>query len=457
MAIKGKTSDLMKALADEFITYGGEIVDGWVTRIVADTKSCKGIQYQSGTAIGKWLTPRVIVATGGYAGLFAHGIQTPAYGTALGRFLVSGGGGVNLEFVFKHGYGRPDVGQLTPTEGLPGVEIYDEEKFHATWLEKELYYGRGTANHLQAFRFWRRNHRKQYFIDFSYRVLWENVAELRKSLSMENGLKAQTQRRARETIIGMSREGKGEIVNQLISDWMDAPDGITFERFEELKQYIVPTAGAEISRIRQISYFSMGGLYHHNFETNLHNVFVTGEAMHDFGSHRVGGLPWALYLVSGKHIAGRIISEIRNGQRPRLRDFDLAPVLSAFAPEALGEIREKLYLYQEDNFEPDNAMECIRWFRKRRRELVTGGRYLDDATAWYLVAEAILVASLNRQESRGCFFRSDYPSTDGAYNDRNSYAQYDPDSDEIRARLITRDELFGVNPVRKEAFNSAMR
>lgn len=442
VALKGKTSDLIQTLTDEFIAHGGEVVDGWATHIAADTNHCKGIQYQSGTCIGKWLCTRMVIASGGYAGLFGHGIQTPAYGTVFGRFLKAGGGGVNLEFIFKHGYGRPDVEQLTPTEGLPGVEIYDEERNHANWLEKELYYGRGTANHLQAFKYWRRNYRKQFYIDFSYRGLWELLDELVNTSRRNGQSNPDTQAHVLRKISAMSREGDSYTVIDLISRWLNDAEGISFDRFSKLKQYIVPDEDAEVSRIRQIAYFSMGGIYHQCFETNMNNVFVTGEAMHDFGSHRVGGLPWGLYLVSGRFIAEHVISAIDKGEKPRTRDFDLVQALAQFDSKALEEIREQLYLYQEDNFKLEDARRCVSWCRKRRRSLSRQGKELDDAVAWYLVAEAIMVSSITREESRGCFFRADYPSSSERYARYCSYAYYDADSDEMKVDMVARSELF---------------
>jgi hypothetical protein len=41
---------------------------------------------------------------------------------------------------FKHGFGKPDMGELTPTEELRGAAILNENE----WLEPEIFEGRGT-------------------------------------------------------------------------------------------------------------------------------------------------------------------------------------------------------------------------------------------------------------------------------------------------------------------------
>src|SRR5262245_28785350 len=126
----GNAGPLIENLHRQYLAKGGRILNAWVTRIVANATACHGVQYQHGNQIGKVLASAIVLASGGYAGLFEGSVKTNNFGTLLGRFLQSGGMATNLEFVFKHGYGKPDLGDLTPTEELPGAEVYDDAKEH---------------------------------------------------------------------------------------------------------------------------------------------------------------------------------------------------------------------------------------------------------------------------------------------------------------------------------------
>lgn len=100
----GNATTLLRNLLQHFQDCGGQVLDAWVTRIVADRTACYGVQYQHDNVIGKVLASAIVVASGGYAGLFDGSVKTNNYGTILGRFLQAGGIATNLEFIFKHGY-----------------------------------------------------------------------------------------------------------------------------------------------------------------------------------------------------------------------------------------------------------------------------------------------------------------------------------------------------------------
>ena len=62
----------------------------------------------------------------------------------------------------------------------------------------------------------------------------------------------------------------------MLSDWTNARQRIDFDRFEALKPFFRDSVSGELFRVRQIAYFSMGGIAHDNCATNLANVFATG-------------------------------------------------------------------------------------------------------------------------------------------------------------------------------------
>jgi 4-hydroxybenzoate adenylyltransferase len=180
----------------------------------------------------------------------------------------------------------------------------------------------------------------------------------------------------------------------------------------------------------------MGGVAHNSCATSLANVFVTGEAMHDFGAHRVGGLPWGLYLSTGRLISERIAATLGTQSICTDADFDLVMAQSRFDADLLQEIRADLYNYQERDLKIGEATRFIHKMRRLRRTLLEDGRVLDDAVAWTIVAESVIQASLRRTESRGCFYRSDHPVAMERMRSWFSCTSYDKDPDVVTSRMI---------------------
>jgi succinate dehydrogenase/fumarate reductase flavoprotein subunit len=432
----GNAAALMRDLYKQFEAAGGRIIDAWVTRLVADYHGCSGVQYQVGERIGKVLAPFVVVASGGYAGLYDGSVNTNNFGTMVGRFLQAGGKATNLEFVFKHGYGKPDLGALQPTEELPGAEVYDSDHTHVDWLERELFEGRGTANHLQAFKHWRNNKDKDFFIDLKYREIYLQVRRLNEALASGGGA-ADVALRA---TLDMCPETERAALSELLEGWVRSGERINFERFNQIKPFFKTVATGEVFRVRQIAYFSMGGVGHVNCATNLANVFTTGEAMHDFGAHRVGGLPWGLYLAAASVICTQIKHQIEAGT-VQGDDFALLAQSSRFDGALLQQLRVNLFHHQERDLNIVNATKFISWVRSQRRALLLARRDFDDGVAWTILAEGIMQASLHRVESRGCFYRADHPMSLEQMKDHFSCVDYDATDDVVTARMIRIPEL----------------
>jgi len=432
----GSAAPLLQSLRVQYMARGGRIVNAWVTRIVADDVACCGVQYQQGDSIGKVLAPILVVASGGYAGLFEGSVKTNNHGTLLGRFLQSGGLATNLEFVFKHGYGKPDLGDLTPTEELPGAEVYDESHEHVDWLERELYEGRGTANHLEAFKHWRTNRDKKFFIDLKYRSVYAQVQSLNALYTGAGGPDEAQLAKTLQGLLAACPEVHRGALEVMLRGWIDAHQRVDFDRFALVKPFFQEVATGDLFRVRQIAYFSMGGVAHNNCATSLANVFVTGEAMHDFGAHRVGGLPWGLYLSTGRLISEHIAAMLAVEPTCTDTDFELVVAESRFDAGLLQKIRADLYNYQERDLKIGEATRFIHEMRRTRRALLKEGRALDDAVAWTIVAESVIQASLRRTESRGCFYRSDHPVAMERMRSWFSCTSYDEGPDVVTSRMI---------------------
>ena len=442
----GTGEEFLESMYRHFRALGGEIINGWVTRLIADQKICRGVQYDSPMGIGKLRCRAMVIASGGYAGLFANSIRTNCFGSVLGCYLLSGGIATNLEFLFKHGYGNIDANALTPTEELPGAEIYDNREERVNWLEELLFNRQGTHTHLQAVQLWLRDPNSQYYVDLSYRALYLKLWGLNSWLANTGAAVSDPQGTGVDVIgdvVGIFPEEGRALAKAKISSWIDERRSIEYRMFEELKPLFKPRDIARF-RVRPLTYFSMGGIGHVDFATNLKGVYVTGEAMHDFGANRVGGLPWSLYLASAYAITEQLGRELADSWA-EADDFELVAKRSCFDPALLLEIQQLLYESQERELTTARAGRCIEWLRRKRKELQERPDVLHDGISWLLVAEAIMQCSVCRTESRGFFFRFDFQNQNDRLDHVHSCAWYDEVSGQVSARLLAWHEIeFGI-------------
>lgn len=438
----GNGDGLLKQLQTKFCALGGKVIDGWVTRLVADATGCRGLQYENAGGMGKLRCRAMVLASGGYAGLFANSMKVNCFGTVLGQYLQCGGIASNLEFLFKHGYGNVDANALTPTEELPGAEIYDSRQQRVQWLEQLLFHQQGTRSHLQAVQFWLRNPETEFFVDLSYRPLYLKLRALNSVLNNPAAVAGSpdaAETRALDEVVELFPAESRLTVRDRILGWMSGREGIGYSMFEELKPFF-KSSGRSKFRVAPMTYFSMGGAGHIDFRTNLKNVFVTGEVMHDFGANRVGGLPWSLYLASGRMIASQVTSTLAaNGTGHE--DFEMVLKPSRFDPELLREVQRRLYEVQDKELTAARATECVDWMRQARERLREEKGFLHDGVSWLIVAEAVLQCSLCRRESRGFFFRFDYQPEDEKLENLHSCAWYDAASDTVSAHLMPWEQI----------------
>jgi fatty acid CoA ligase FadD22 len=452
VALPSGGEDFLAKMRRRFQATGGEILNALVTRLVVDQHQCRGVQYESDRGIGKIRCRAIVIASGGYAGLFANSIQTNCFGSVLGSYLKCGGIATNLEFLFKHGYGNIDTQALTPTEELPGAEIYDLQHNRVHWLEERLFERQGTNTHLQAVQLWLRDPNSQFYVDLSYRELYLKLSRLNALLvtgeTYFNTGEEQEQIALAE-IAGLFSDTGRATALQILTEQVSRRKPIDYQTYEGLKPLMTVRQGVRF-RVKPLTYFSMGGIGHVNLVTNLKSVYVTGEAMHDFGANRVGGLPWSLYLAGAYRIAEQLSQNLVEIEFQG--DFEVVPKKSRFDPALLEEIRVRLHECQESELTTARATECIEWLRAKRRVLEASDDLIHDGSAWLLVAEAIMGCSLARTESRGFFFRPDYQNLDQALDRVYSCAWYDGGLDQVKAGLWTWPEIaarFG-SQTRKE-------
>jgi succinate dehydrogenase/fumarate reductase flavoprotein subunit len=427
---QGPGHKLLDRLSRAYRELGGTVIDGWVTRLVADHRSCRGVQYETPSGIGKVRCSSIVLATGGYAGLFGNAIRTNCFGTMLGRFLRAGGLLSNLEFVFKHGYGNIDANAVTPTEELPGAEIRDAGGSRVTWLEETLFSQEGTRSHLSAVQFWSQNASKKFFVDLRYRPLYLRLAKLKKELEQEKHAEPGAASARAEFVASFPVEARALVHREIAGT-----SALDFAAFERLKR-LSGDASPVVFRVAPLIYFTMGGVAHSRLRTNLPGVFVTGEAMHDFGANRVGGLPWATYLAAGcllrDHLASVAVSNSS-------ADFELVREPPSLTAPALESIQLHLSRALGNGLELEQAERSLAWVKSERTRLES--ETFSDVEASLLLAEGILQSALLRRESRGFFLREDHPVEDPELGRLVSRARYEPSLDEIEVALCAPSEL----------------
>ncbi|MDY6992300.1 MAG: FAD-binding protein, partial [Pseudomonadota bacterium] len=277
--------------------------------------------------------------------------------------------------------------------------------------------------HLRAVHYWRQ-HQIEHYVDLSYQPLFAQIDALNQHHGdIEHHAGFQT------LIQSFPQAHQAEVKKKIL-----AHQQISYETFEALKA-LYPLKARTVFKVKPLTYFSMGGLAHIQFKTNLKHVYVSGEMMHDFGANREGGLPWGLYLVSGRLIYEDILAQ-QALNSPHYRDFELIVAPAQFEHVLLADIQQRLHESQEQQFTVERAQQCIHWFRHTRQRLVEQHKTLDDGFAWLIVAEAIMLSTLCRQESRGYFFRPDKPKEDRKLDNLLSCVHYDRQHHQIIAQLL---------------------
>lgn len=183
-------------------------------------------------------------------------------------------------------------------------------------------------------------------------------------------------------------------------------------------------------RLGPIRGLSMGGIAHNGGATNIANLYVTGEAAHLVTADCVVGLPWASYLS----VSGMLSDMLSERAAPDGgADFPLLPASAEMTPAILGEIQQRLGAFQDHRFSAAAARQFIEWCRTTRGGLAKERAGCLDAL---LLAEAFAASEFHRRESRGYFFRADFPTQDPKLALCVSNARYDARDDRVEVTLV---------------------
>ncbi len=188
--------------------------------------------------------------------------------------------------------------------------------------------------------------------------------------------------------------------------------------------------------------FSMGGIAHNRSAANLVNVYVTGEARHDLVANYLVGVPWACYLATAGMLRD-VLSDHSGGNS--VADFPMMPVPARLQASLLTEVRQRLKEFQDHRFSESGAEEFVEWCRTTRQCLPPERR---GCFQILILAEAHALSALSRRESRGYFFRADFPIADPAMAQCRTLTFYDADNDRVVVELLTQQALSNrITPV----------
>lgn len=177
--------------------------------------------------------------------------------------------------------------------------------------------------------------------------------------------------------------------------------------------------------------FSMGGIAQNHGATNLVNVYTTGEARHDLVTDYQLGRPWACYLATAGMLRD-VLSE--RSSTSHVQDFPMMSIPEGVQSSLLTEVHRRLKEFQDHRFSESGAETFVQWCRTTRQHLPPERM---GCFQLLILAEAYAQSALARRESRGYFFRADFPSTDPEMAQRTTLAYYNPNNDCVVVDLLT--------------------
>ncbi|MET0134383.1 MAG: acyl-CoA synthetase [Kibdelosporangium sp.] len=103
----GLGDEVVAAMLDQFGRCGGTRIRGRVTDLVTDGSTCRGVRYEQAGVSGHLLCDDVVLASGGFCGLFADGVGINS-GYLMGTYARHGGVLANLEMFARFALGNLD-------------------------------------------------------------------------------------------------------------------------------------------------------------------------------------------------------------------------------------------------------------------------------------------------------------------------------------------------------------
>ncbi|MBI5252906.1 MAG: FAD-dependent oxidoreductase [Euryarchaeota archaeon] len=417
--------NLLHALYEQVLRRGIKIYEEWliVSLAVEDQRCIGAVGYHipSGEVAG-FKAKATILATGGYGRIYqksTNALINTGHGCAIAYY--AGAPLEDMEFV-----------QFHPTT-LYGTNILITEG------------ARGEGGYLlnsSGERFMRRYAREQMELaprDIVARAL---ETEIKEGRGFEGGY----------VRLDLRHLGEEKIVERLPGIRQIALD---FAGIDPVKEPIPVQPG---------QHYSMGGIASSKTgETPLMGLYAAGECacVSVHGANRLGGNSLLETLVFGKlagEHAARQVKTLEHGSEAILeealgqRKEKIKALLEKNGEESVAAMREemrkimteKVGIFREEK-ELSEALQEVRELKKRYKNLALknkGGVFnYELVNALELegmlnLAEVISLCALNRRESRGSHYRTDYPNRDDANWLRHTIAHYSPEAPKLSYKSV---------------------
>ena len=375
---------LMSALIDEARKYEVKnLIHRYdhheVYDLLIENSNCIGLKmYDLFTDKAYELYGPVVLATGGLSGMFP-GLTTGSKentGRLLSRLFYKGLKLANLEMIQYH----------PTTIAISGKRLLVSEA------------ARGEGARFMTYK----DGKPYYFMEELYPEMKNLVT---RDVASRTIYKIQNDPSCKGVYLDM-RHIDDEIWNNRLSDMR-----------QELMEYLNIDIAKEVFEIKPGIHYFMGGIYvDNNHHTSFNNLYAAGECACIYhGANRLGG-----NSLLGAIYGGKIVSEnIKDDNSEEIKEIDNDYVcLSDSFSETVKDILENSLGIIRDEKTINNAINEV-------DELLSKDLSISEKEKC-LLAKAMLLSALNRKESRGAHYRSDYPETDDSYK-KTSVVSYNDD------------------------------
>ena len=184
---------------------------------------------------------------------------------------------------------------------------------------------------------------------------------------------------------------------------------------QELLEYLNIDISKEVFEIKPGIHYFMGGIYvDNNHHTNIDNLFAAGECACIYhGGNRLGGNSLLGAIYGGKVVSNNIAADDNDEIKEINNDFEkvsdnFSEKIKDILITGLGIVRDEKTINGSIVMIDELLSSDLKQSQKEK----------------CLLAKAMLLSALNRKESRGAHYRSDYPDTNDNYK-KTSLICYD--------------------------------